>query len=492
MKTPKLAWLCGVWLILGSMAQAQISAPPLPLREFRGAWVATVHGVDWPFAPGDPVKKQQDELLAIIEKAAALRLNALIFQVRPAGDAVYKSDLEPWSPYFTGAMGRAPKPEWDPLEFMVRECHQRGIEVHAWFNPYRALANTKHKGTDKHISVRHPEWCWRYGTYLWMCPGERGVREHGLAVVMDVLRRYDVDGIHIDDYFYPYPIKNSKGEKIDFPDDRSWKAYQATGGGLTRPEWRRASVDLFVQQLYNSIKQEKRWVRFGISPFGIWRPNHPEGIAKGALDAYEDLGADSLRWLQAGWCDYLAPQLYWPSEPKNLSFPLLFDWWLSQNTARRHIWPGVASDRVLKDRQPHEILKQISHTRMRGNYMPPGHIHWNFTALAKNKGTLADLCRDRAYQSIALPPAAPWLGAEKPMAPILKLEQREATWRYADTRMDTFVKWWLVQVYENGKWTDKKLLPAGERRFALTKEMTGIAIRAISLTGMASEPAMIR
>jgi uncharacterized lipoprotein YddW (UPF0748 family) len=486
-----LAWI-GLGLAGAVTVSAQMPAPPLPLREFRGAWVATVHGVDWPFEPGDPSAKQQKELLEIIEKASQLKLNALIFQVRPAGDAVYQSNIEPWSPYFTGVMGRAPNPLWDPLQFMITECHARGIEVHAWFNPYRALANTKHKGTGKHITAQHPEWCWKYGEYTWMCPGERGVQQRGIDVITDVVRRYDVDGVHLDDYFYPYPIKDKTGRKVEFPDHRSWNAYQASGGRLTRSEWRRANVDLFVQRLYTAIKAEKRWVRFGISPFGIWRPNHPEGIAKGALDAYEDLGADSLRWFQAGWCDYLAPQLYWPSEPKNLSFPLLFDWWLTQNTSRRHVWPGMASERVLKDRQPHEILKQISHTRMRGAYMPPGHIHWNFTALAKNKGTLADLCVERAYQNLAIPPSAAWLGSEKPASPILKLEAGAASWGYADTRLDAFVKWWLVQAYENGRWTDKKLQPAEMRSFVLTKEMTGLAVRAIGHTGMASDPAMVR
>jgi len=484
--------LLGGTFTFDSAASAEVPAPPLPLREFRGAWVATVHGVDWPFDPGDPPAKQQQELLQIVQKAAQLKLNALIFQVRPAGDAFYKSDLEPWSPWLTGAMGRTPSPLWDPLEFIIKESHARGIEVHAWFNPYRALAGNKHKGTGTHITVQHPDWCWKYGDYVWMCPGEPGVRAHSVKVVMDVVKRYDVDGIHFDDYFYPYPIKDKQGKKIDFPDGRSWQKYQDGGGKLSRSDWRRSNVDLFIQEVYNAIKQEKRWVRFGISPFGVWRPNHPEGIAKGALDAYEDIGADSRKWLQAGWCDYFSPQLYWPSEPKNLSFNLLYDWWLTQNIARRHIWPGVASERVLRDRQPYEILKQISHTRTRSPYMPPGHIHWNFTALGKNKGTLADLCAKRAYQELALPPAAAWLGSDKPASPILRLGTGKASWSYADTRLDAFVKWWVVQIYSKGKWTDEAILPANTRELTLPAGMEAIAIRAISNTGLSSEPALIR
>jgi uncharacterized lipoprotein YddW (UPF0748 family) len=477
-------WCLLALVPLSSFAQA----PPPPLREFRAAWVATVRGVDWPFEAGDPPAKQQAEIVAIVEKAAKLKLNALIFQVRPAGDAVYKSELEPWSPWFTGGMGKAPDPVWDPLEFFINEAHARGIELHAWFNPFRALSGSQYSGAGKHVSVQHPEWCWRYGEDLWMDPGEPGVREHSKAVMLDVLRRYEVDGIHMDDYFYPYPKKNGSGVVMDFPDDRTWKNYQATGGKLDRPAWRRSNVDTFVRELYEAIKKEKSWVRFGISPFGIWRPNNPEGYAKGALDPYQDLAADSLKWLQSGWCDYMAPQLYWPSEPKNLSFPALYDWWLTQNTARRHVWPGMASERVLQDRQPHEILRQISHLRQRAAYMPPGHIHWNFSALGKNKGTVADLCRERAYQEGAIIPSASWLGSDKPDAPTLQVVNGLATWGYSDTRLESFARWWVLQTFDGKSWITQPLQPLANRTFTLSKEMKGIAVRTLSYTGIASDP----
>jgi len=465
----------------------QYPPPPTPLREFRGAWVATVRGVDWPFEAGDPSAKQQKELITILDKASELKLNALIFQVRPAGDAVYKSAIEPWSPWFTAGMNKAPAPLWDPLEFFIKEAHDRGIELHAWFNPFRALSGTRYSGSSNHIAVEHPEWCWRYGEDTWMDPGEPGVRARSKAVMLDVLRRYDVDGIHMDDYFYPYPIKKD-GVTLDFPDDRTWNAYKATGGTLTRTAWRRSNVDTFVRELYEGVKQEKRWVRMGISPFGIWRPNNPEGIAKGALDPYESLGADSLKWLQSGWCDYLAPQLYWPTEPKNLSFNLLFDWWLTQNTARRHIWPGIASERVLRDRQPSEILRQIGYTRQRSPYMPPGHIHWNFTALAKNKGTVADLCRTRAYQDAALVPSASWLGSDKPETPVLQVADNVAVWNFADPRLKGLAKWWFVQTYEGDRWVSRRLQPLEMNSYTFTKDTKAIAIRAIGPTGVAGEP----
>ena len=470
---------------------AQIEAPPEPLREFRAAWVATVRGIDWPFEAGDPTAKQQAEIVAICEKAAALKLNALIFQVRPAADAVYKSDLEPWSPWFTGAMGKAPDPLWDPLDFFIKEAHKRGIELHAWFNPFRALSGPKYSGAGKHVSVMNPEWCWRYGENLWMDPGEPAVRAQSLAVILDVVRRYDVDGIHMDDYFYPYPIQE-KGRTVPFPDDRAWNKYKAAGGALGRSDWRRDNVNTFVQELYENVKRTKIWVRVGISPFGLWRPGFPEGMGKGALDPYEALAADSLKWLQAGWCDYFAPQLYWNTDNANLSFPKFFDWWLSQNTSRRHIWPGMASERVLKDRQPHEILRQISFTRQRIVNMPPGHIHWNYSALGKNLGTLADLCAQRAYQQEALVPSASWLGKDKLEMPLLQVNEGHAAWGYTDARLDEFVRWWVVQIYEDGAWKTLRAMPVEKKTIQVSKKTLGISVRAISTSGVASDANIIR
>ncbi|HSJ02914.1 MAG: glycoside hydrolase family 10 protein [Verrucomicrobium sp.] len=479
-----------VWFSAAPLS-AQVPPPPQPLREFRGAWVATVRGIDFPFEPGDPTAKQQAELVGIVNKASQLKLNALIFQVRPAGDAVYKSDIEPWSPWLTNQMGKAPDPMWDPLAFFIKEAHDRGIELHAWFNPFRALSGPKYSGAGKHVTVTHPTWCMKYGEDTWMDPGEPQVRERSLAVMMDVLRRYDVDGIHMDDYFYPYPLKNPGGSGyMPFPDDRTFNTYVKGGGKMSKSDWRRDNVNSFIEGLYNSVKREKPWVRVGISPFGIWRPNYPAGYAKGALDPYEALSADSLKWLQSGWVDYFTPQLYWPNEPKNLSFSALFDWWLSQNTARRHIWPGMASDRVLQDRQPHEILKQIGITRTRAAYMPPGHLHWNYSALGKNKGTLADLCAQRAYQEFAIPPSAPWLGLDKPTRPFLQVSGTQVTWELGDARLDNMVKWWLIQTYENSTWVGKKLVPVEVKSYTLPPGAKGIAVRAISRSGVAGDAAV--
>jgi len=473
-----------VWRVV-----AQFPAPPPPAREFRGAWIATVRGIDFPHNPNETPAQHQAELRAIIEKASAIGINALLFQVRPMGDAFYKSKLEPWSPWLTGQMGAAPNPLWDPLEFAIKEAHARGIELHAWFNPYRALAGNQFAAGGNHILIEHPEWCVHYGGDVWMDPGEPGVRARTEAVIMDVVRRYDVDGIHMDDYFYPYPA----GKK-EFPDDRTWNAYRKAGGTMDRKAWRRANVDTLVQELYGSIKKEKAAVRFGISPFGIWRPGYPEGTGKGALDAYDALAADSLRWLREGWCDYMAPQLYWRTDQENLAFGRLFDWWLSGNASHRHVWPGIATERVLSDRQASEILREISITRLRGLYMPPGHIHWDMGALMKNRGLVTDVVRERAYQQLAVVPPALWLGAGNPPQPIVAPSVNGVpSWTTQDPRLEALdVRWWLVQVYLGNEWISRRLLPVGTKQYLPEKECRAMAVRAVSPSGLTGDPLVIR
>ena len=265
--------------------------PPSPPREFRAAWIATVGNSSWPSKSGLTTAQQKSELIAILDRTVALKMNAVIFQVRPACDALYQSSIEPWSEYLTGVQGRAPSPFYDPLAFAITEAHKRGLELHAWFNPFRAHHfQATSPIANNHISKSHPEWVRGYGKYLWLDPGDSAVRDYSLRVVMDVVKRYDVDGVHFDDYFYPYREKNSKGVEMDFPDSQTWKKFGAESG-LARDDWRRRNVDRFMEKVYLSIKQEKPWVKFGISPFGIWRPQNPPSI-KG-FDAYAEIFADS-------------------------------------------------------------------------------------------------------------------------------------------------------------------------------------------------------
>ncbi|HKG95317.1 MAG TPA: family 10 glycosylhydrolase, partial [Gemmatimonadaceae bacterium] len=389
------------------------AAPPPPARrELRAIWVATVSNIDWPSRAGLPVEQQKAELVALMDRAAALRLNAVIFQVRPAADALYESKLEPWSEYLTGEMGRAPEPFYDPLRFAVEEAHARGLELHAWFNPYRARIGEARRDAPiaaSHISRAHPELVRSYGRSLWMDPGERAVQDHSLRVVLDVVRRYDVDGVHIDDYFYPYRERDSATrELLDFPDSASYARYRRAGGTLARDDWRRRNVDEFVRRMNAAVHAAKPWVKVGVSPFGIYRPGQPARVV--GLDPYVELYADSRKWFANGWLDYLSPQLYWPVAAPGQSYPALLRWWSQQNVRRRHLWPGLFTSRVnpasREERRwtPHEVTEQILRTRAEPG--ATGHVHFSAKALMQNYAGLADSLAADLYAEPALVPAS--------------------------------------------------------------------------------------
>ena len=390
-------------------------SPPKVLREFRGAWIVTLANIDWPSKPGLTVAEQQAELITLLNYAVNLKLNALIFQVRPACDALYASKLEPWSEYLTGAMGKAPSPFWDPLTFVIAEAHRRGLELHAWFNPYRAhYPKSWSPITASHISRTRPQLVRKYGNYLWLDPGDPAVQEYSLKVVMDVVKRYDVDGITFDDYFYPYPEKGNDGQELNFPDDSSWRHYGA-GGRLSREDWRRENVNVFIARTYQTIKAAKPWVKFGVSPFGIWRPGNPAPI-KG-LDAHAKLYADARKWLQHGWADYFAPQLYWAADEREHSFPVLLGWWTEQNEKHRHLWPGLNAAEAGGKLKYDEIARQIQLTRRQAG--AGGNILYSFHWLMDNHPLASSLKSE--YRESALVPASPWLGGTPPPKPNLKV-----------------------------------------------------------------------
>ena len=381
----------GVTSLLAALLLAGIPALASAANaEFRGAWVATVHNIDWPSKPGLPAATQQAQLRAILDRARELNLNAILLQVRPMSDALYRSDKEPWSQFLTGQQGVSPG--YDPLQFAISEAHARGIELHAWINPFRAASNAKATLAPNHVAKRNPEWVRRYGGQLWVDPGEPAAREYVLGVISDLVRRYALDGVHIDDYFYPYPVKGAGA----FPDQSSWERFgQRTG--LSRDDWRRDNINDFVRAMYRTVKSTNPAVKVGISPFGIWRPGVPPTTTAG-LDAYGQLFADSRKWLAEGWCDYLAPQLYWSIEPAKQSFPALLDWWRAQSRGK-HVWPGIATDRIGRARPAREIIDQIALTR-RGTSVP-GHIHWSMKSLMRNQGGVADLLRSGPYAETA-------------------------------------------------------------------------------------------
>lgn len=471
-------------LLSGGCATADYSpsslVPPPPQREFRGAWVATVANIDWPSRRDLSGAEQKAELVAIFDRAAQLKLNAIIFQVRPACDAMYVSSIEPWSEYLTGAMGKAPEPLYDPLAFAIAEAHKRGLELHAWFNPYRARhAGAKSPISPEHISKTHPHLVRQYGRYLWLDPGEKEVQDYSLRVVMDVVRRYDVDGIHFDDYFYPYAERGPDGKELDFPDEVSWKKYGASGK-LSRDDWRRQNVNTFIRRVHESIKATKPSVKFGVSPFGIWRPGHPPQI-KG-FDAYAKLYADAREWLRQGWLDYFTPQLYWAIEPKEQSFPVLLDWWNAQNPKQRHIWPGMNTTRVREAWKPEEIVNQVRLAAKQP--VSAGHVHWNMRSLMRNPELGTALMRG-PYAQPALIPACPWLDSNPPAKPRLSIlasgaASAKLSWESGAAERPQL---WVLQYRHSGEWTTQ-ILP-GDRRSLILDGVPpdAVAISAVDRAG---------
>lgn len=379
-------------LVLALLMTLGLACPLMAQKaEFRGAWVATVHNIDWPSKAGLSAEAQKAEFIQLLNVASKLKLNAILLQVRPESDALYQSDKEPWSRFLTGKQGQ--NPGYDPLAFAIKEAHARGIEVHAWFNPFRAATHYSTVLAPNHVAKQHPEWICRFDNGLWLNPGEPAVRDYVLSVMLDVVRRYPIDGIHIDDYFYPYP----KG-KLTFPDQKAYKRY---GGQLSLGDWRRQNINQFVETMYRRVKAARPSLLVGISPFGIWRPGVPMTIEAG-VDSYAHLYADSRKWLAEGWCDYLAPQLYWSIAPAKQSFPVLLEWWQSQSPGRA-IWPGIATERVGSNRPAQEMVKQVNLTRSISGARP-GHIHWSMKALLKNQGGVAEELRKTSYTQAAQVP----------------------------------------------------------------------------------------
>jgi uncharacterized lipoprotein YddW (UPF0748 family) len=358
---------------------------PVVQREFRGVWVATVGNMDWPSRRSLSSRQAQDELIRLLDTARDLGLNAVIFQVRPMADAFYESALEPWSDYLTGASGRAPEPFWDPLAFAIEHAHARGLELHAWFNPFRAGFIAKQTPlAAQHISKRRPDLIRRYGTYYWLDPGEPDARRLALDVVTDVVRRYDVDAVHIDDYFYPYQERDARGRLIAFPDEASWREH-GERTGLSRNDWRRSNIDTFVEQLYRAVRAEKQHVRVGISPFGIWRPGYPATVR--GLDSYNELYADTRKWLLNGWADYYAPQLYWRTSAPQQPYVDLLQWWSEQNPFGRHIWAGNIPNNInstARGWDAGEIVEQVRLTR--AHHGATGNVHFSASSLRRNPG----------------------------------------------------------------------------------------------------------
>ncbi len=395
-----------------------------PHREFRGAWMHTVYQPQYEQKSTEELKRYLIDQLDKLQKAGC---NAVLFQVRPSADAFYPSKLEPWSRFLT-KNGNEPVPNWDPLQFMIEQTHKRGLELHAWLNPYRVTTSPNEKLAPSHIYHKEP---WRFVTYkgdnkIYFDPGLPENRKFITDVVMDIVCRYDVDGIHFDDYFYPYPAKG-----IDFPDEKSYKKY---GKGMKRDDWRRKNVDLLIEEIHKEMRSQKPWIRFGVSPFGIWRnkANDSRGSETNGLQNYDSLYADVLLWAEKGWIDYLLPQLYWQLEHKAASYLVLVDWW-NNNAGKRHMYIGQAVEKTMElpDLAPSLEKSQLRHkvALTRKNKNIQGNCWWPAYSVTANVGGIADSLANDVQKEIALVPEYPWISTETPAkVSALKADNDVLTW----------------------------------------------------------------
>lgn len=403
------------WLLLLAILPFTFSVAQ-PKYEFRGVWIATVNNIDWPAAGVTNPEKQKADYIRLLDLHQKNGMNAMIVQVRPAADAFYPSQYEPWSQWLTGVQGQPPSPYWDPLQFMIEETHKRGMEFHAWLNPYRAVHNIATSSiAPNHITRIHPEWFLTYGDKKYFDPANKDARQFVVNVVRDIVKRYDVDAIHMDDYFYPYRIPGK-----EFPDEAS---YKNSGSSLKKDDWRRSNVDSIIRAISIAIKQEKKYCRFGISPFSVWRNNDKDPMgsdSKAGQTNYDDLYADILLWLKKGWIDYVTPQLYLEIGHDKIAYEKLLDWW-SRHSYGKHIYIGHGIYRTQENqpkwKQPDELPNQIKLLRRYPNVQ--GSVYFSSKSFEKNPNGWNDSLRNNYYKYPALIPPMRWIDNEKPWPPIV-------------------------------------------------------------------------
>lgn len=405
------------WLLLSALAIFFV-VNAQPKYEFRGVWIASVNNIDWP-KPGDTnPESQKADYLRLLDLHQRNGMNAMIVQIRPAADAFYPSTLEPWSQWLTGVQGQPPSPYYDPLQFMIEETHKRGMEFHAWLNPYRAVHNIGSSSVaGNHISRIHPEWFLTYGDKKYFDPGNKEAQKFVVNVVRDIVKRYDVDAIHMDDYFYPYRIPGK-----EFPDAGT---YARSGSKLSKDDWRRSNTDSIIEAISHAIKQEKKLVRFGISPFSVWRNKDKDPVrgsdTRAGQTNYDDLYADILLWLKKGWIDYVTPQLYFTIGHSKVDYAKMVDWW-SRNSYGKHIYIGHGIYKVEEKEpgwnNPNELPNQIKMLRRYPNVQ--GSIYYSSRLFDKNPNGWNDSLKDNYYKYPALLPPMRWIDNEKPWPPIVE------------------------------------------------------------------------
>jgi uncharacterized lipoprotein YddW (UPF0748 family) len=390
--------------------------PAPPKRELRAFWIATVANIDWPSQRGMAPEVYRREYRRLLDAGQRAGLNAVFVQIRPVSDAFYKSDLEPWSRYLTGRQGKAPIENDDPLPFLISEAHRHGMEFHAWFNPYRATMDTVTRSlAPNHPLRQHPEWFFRYAKQYLYNPGLPEVRTHIKRVILDVVRRYDIDGVHFDDYFYPYP---EPGQVLH--DEQAFATQNPDN--LSLADWRRQNVNTLIHDLHDSILITKRWVKFGISPFGVWmnKSAHPDGSdTRAGQPSYSNLYADSRLWLREGWIDYIVPQLYWSTKFKLVPYATMVEWW-TRNRFDRHLYIGHGMYRMREStrsdtawRNPRELPTQVRINRSYPDDVQ-GSVYFSANSLLNNPLHTTDSLRLDLYRAPALVPTMPWLDSLAP------------------------------------------------------------------------------
>lgn len=445
-----------------------IKAETLPKveREFRAVWIATVDNIDFPTKKNLTIEQQKAEILEDLELAKSLKMNAVIFQVRPMCDAIYDSRIEPWSEFLTSAMGKSQA--FDPLKFITEEAHKRGILVHAWFNPYRAYHPAAKTVSPNHVSKRRPDLVRKYGNYLWLDPSDAEVQAYSLSVVLDVVKRYDIDGVHFDDYFYPYPITEN-GAKVEFPDDKNWQKYLETANKfssekirripLKRDAWRRANVNQFIESVGREIKRIKPEIMYGISPFGVADVN------------FTELYADAEKWLRDGTIDYFVPQLYWKIDRKTREFPLLLKFWESKNAKKRHIWAGIGTYKIGEPKEKFsaaEIINQISLTRE--IQQTNGNIQFSFKSLRSDFDSVQNALRENVYERDAIIPPSPWIKTTKILAPKVKITRDTQFIRASWTEQGTKKAFWFIVYAKDKNGWSYSILPSANKSIALSAQ----------------------
>lgn len=445
------------------------SAQTSPKYEFRGVWVATVNNIDWPSKPGLSSDQQKKEAIDILNLHAKNGMNAVILQIRPCSDSFYPSDLEPWSRYLTGSPGKAPSPLYDPLQFWITECHKRHMEFHAWLNPFRVSQNAAEPMASNHMAFQHPEWIVNYGGKLYFDPGLPQAREFVVRVVNDIVSRYDVDAIHFDDYFYPYPLKE------DFPDENSFAQFNRGFSTGQKADWRRGNVDIMIQLLSENIKKTKPWVKFGISPFGVWRnkADDPEGSATTAgTTNYDQLYADILKWQKNGWIDYCLPQLYWQIGHSSVDYLTLSKWWANHAYNRamyigNAVYKLEANSTIPEWRDPNQLVRQIQVTRQ----IPGlgGNAFYSSVHFKRDLFGFDQTLREDLYKYPALVPPMQWIDNQAPATPLhFKKRGKKLKWKpvHTENELDMATAF-LVYLNPEGK----KFDPANpENIFTITSD----------------------